>query len=277
MVPRYIDNIFFTSNESVDVINQMLDQANKFHPNIKLVRHIGTSASFLDVYIENKNGTLATSVYRKEATEPYIVPFKSDHPRHIFKNIIDTALMRAIRYSSTLSAFNEEQRSIKLMLLYNRYVSFSFQSNLRLSILQSSYPPRYIHSQFHKFYTSYLPTSFILPMITTENDFTFIRRILLDKPTIPEYQLAERIAKSINTTGSEQEVDNPLVKARLNKRSKFDTNIIIHYTFEKRLQSNNCYMQTFLMHPLSYSIIFYPSLCFSDVHDLFDHQNRTYI
>jgi hypothetical protein len=75
-------------------------------------------------------------------------------------------------------------------------------------------------------------------MITTENDFTFIRRILLDKPTIPEYQLAERIAKSINTTGSEQEVDNPLVKARLNKRSKFDTNTIIHYTYEKRLQSN---------------------------------------
>ena len=97
----------------------MLDEANQFHPNIKLVRQIGTSTSFLDVYIENQNGTLATSVFHKEAAEPYIVPFKSDHPRHIFKNIVDTALMRAIRYSSTLSTFNEERRSIKLMLLYN--------------------------------------------------------------------------------------------------------------------------------------------------------------
>jgi hypothetical protein len=116
---RYIDDIFFTANESLNTINKILDDANDLHPNIKLVREIGTSVSFLDVYIENNSGTLATSVYHKEATEPYIVPFKSDHPRHIFKNVIDTALMRAVRYSSTLSAFNEERRSIKLMFLYN--------------------------------------------------------------------------------------------------------------------------------------------------------------
>ncbi len=59
------------------------------------------------------------SAYHKEAAEPYVVPFESDHPQHVFTNIIDGALLRAIRYSSTLSAFNEEQRSIKLMLLYN--------------------------------------------------------------------------------------------------------------------------------------------------------------
>ncbi len=100
----------------------MLDEANQFHPNIKLVRQLGQSVSFLDISIENKNGTLTTSVYHKEAAEPYLVPFKSDHPRHVFANIIDGALMRAIRYSSTLSAFNEERRSIKLMLLYNGFV-----------------------------------------------------------------------------------------------------------------------------------------------------------
>jgi hypothetical protein len=87
----------------------MLDEANNYHPNIKLARQIGTSVRFLDAYIENKNGLLATSVYRKEVTEPYIVTFKSDHPRHIFMNIIDGAV----------SAFDHERRSIKLMLLYN--------------------------------------------------------------------------------------------------------------------------------------------------------------
>ena len=64
-------------------------------------------------------GGLVTSVYQKEAAEPYIVPFKSDHPRHVFYNIIDGTLTRAIRYSSTLSAFDEERRFIKLKLLYN--------------------------------------------------------------------------------------------------------------------------------------------------------------
>ena len=124
IIYSYIDDIFFTSNELLEKINQMLDEANNLHPNIKLVRQIGTSVSFLDIYIENKNGTLATSIYHKEAAESYIVPFKSDHPRHIFKNVIDVALMRAIRYSSTLSAFNEERRSIKLMLLYNGSILF---------------------------------------------------------------------------------------------------------------------------------------------------------
>ncbi len=134
VIYRYIDDILFTSNESLDTINQMLDEANNFHPNIKLIRKIGTNVPFLDVFVENNSGTLTTSVYHKEAAEPYIVPFKSDHPRHVFRNIIETALIRAVRYSSTLPIFNQERRSIKLMLLYNGYVSIQafliFESSL---------------------------------------------------------------------------------------------------------------------------------------------------
>jgi hypothetical protein len=88
--------MFFTLNQPLDVINQMLDEANRLHPNIKLVRQLGTAVSFLDVFIKNKNGILATSVYHKEAAEAYIVPFQSDHPLHAFANIIDGALMQAI-------------------------------------------------------------------------------------------------------------------------------------------------------------------------------------
>jgi hypothetical protein len=104
----------------------MWDEANNLHSNIKLVRQLGTSVSFLDVYIDNKSGKLATSVYHKEAAEPYIVPFKSDHPRHVFVNITDGAPMQAIRYSSTLPTFNEERRSSKLMLFYNGFACLLF-------------------------------------------------------------------------------------------------------------------------------------------------------
>jgi hypothetical protein len=85
----------------LDTINQMLDQANNFHPNIELVYQFGPSVSFLDVLIKNKSEILATSVYHIEAADSYVVPFKSDHSRHIFRNIIDGALLRAVRYSST--------------------------------------------------------------------------------------------------------------------------------------------------------------------------------
>ncbi len=82
-----------------------------------------------------------------------------------------------------------------------------------------------------------MPTSFVLSTLTCESGFHYIRCILLNKPTISEYQIASRIAKTINID-SEEEVDNLLVKARLRKQAKFDNNLIIHYTHEKQLQSN---------------------------------------
>jgi hypothetical protein len=93
---------------------------------------------------ENKSGILTTSVYHKEAAEPYVLPFKSDHPRHVFGNIIETALLRAIRYSSTSDIFNIEQRSIKLMLFYNGFVLHLYFFNTNL--IHFSYPPRYIYT-----------------------------------------------------------------------------------------------------------------------------------
>ncbi|CAF5058203.1 unnamed protein product, partial [Rotaria socialis] len=93
---------------------------NQFHPNIKLTYTISQCLPFLDVLIHNQNGTLSSSVYHKPAAEPTILSYISDHPRHIFRNVIQTALMRAIRYSSTFEAFNIERRTIRLTLLYNK-------------------------------------------------------------------------------------------------------------------------------------------------------------
>ena len=72
--------------------------------------------------LTNIGTNFLTSVYHKEAAEPYVVSFQSDHVRHIFVNFIECALLRALRYSSTLEEFNHERRAIKLMLLYNGIV-----------------------------------------------------------------------------------------------------------------------------------------------------------
>ncbi|CAF3329121.1 unnamed protein product, partial [Rotaria socialis] len=83
-------------------------------------RQIGRSVPFLDVFIQNNsNGALKTSVYHKAAAEPYVVPFGSDHPSHVFRSTVDTAIMRAVHYSTTLSQFEEEIQHMKLMFLYN--------------------------------------------------------------------------------------------------------------------------------------------------------------
>ncbi len=100
-------------------MKEFLDRANTWHTNIKFDYKIGKSLPFLDVLLTNHNGTLSTSVYHKPAAEPSVIPFISDHPRHVFVNVITTALARAVRYSSTFEAYNIERRSVKLTLLYN--------------------------------------------------------------------------------------------------------------------------------------------------------------
>ena len=115
----YIDDVFFTWNGTREDLDKLLQELNQCHANIKLDYKIGHSLPFLDVLFGNNNGILSTSVYRKPAAEPYVVPFSSDHPRHIFRNIIQAALLRAVRYSSTFEAFNIERRNIQLTLLYN--------------------------------------------------------------------------------------------------------------------------------------------------------------
>jgi hypothetical protein len=91
--PSYIDGIFFTSNESKSKIGAILNNANKFHTNIKLEANIGHSVPFLDLLVSTNDGILSSSVYHKPAAEPCVVPFASDHPRHVFANVIQAALI----------------------------------------------------------------------------------------------------------------------------------------------------------------------------------------
>lgn len=116
---RYIDDIIITWNRSEQELKDLLECANEWHANIKLDYKISNSLPFLDVLLTNNNGILSTSVYHKPACQPYVTPFTSDHPHHVFTNIIKNLLTRAIRYSSTFEAFHYERRQIKLKLLYN--------------------------------------------------------------------------------------------------------------------------------------------------------------
>jgi hypothetical protein len=80
-------------NKSEEDLIKLLHKANKHHPNIKLDYQIGKTLPFLDVLLKNDNGNLLTSVYHKPAAKPYVVPFISDHSRHVFVNIIKTSIL----------------------------------------------------------------------------------------------------------------------------------------------------------------------------------------
>ena len=106
-----------TSNLPLDVIRAQLDQMNKKDEKaIQITYSIGLSAQFLDVHVENCHGSLVTTVFHKPAAEPYLLPFSSDHPRHIHINILYEALLRAARYCSYVDVFDRERLHIEMIL-----------------------------------------------------------------------------------------------------------------------------------------------------------------
>jgi hypothetical protein len=89
-----------------------------------------------------------------------------------------------------------------------------------------------------KFFTNNIIISSIIPFLDNERAFIFIRDRLLKKPTTTEHQIASRIVKTIDPNNNNI-VDDPLVQMRLRHKSKWVTNLIIHYKHEARLASYN--------------------------------------
>jgi hypothetical protein len=51
--PADIDDMFLTSNDSIQEVTKMLADANHRHPNIKLTSISENPTSFLDVHVKN--------------------------------------------------------------------------------------------------------------------------------------------------------------------------------------------------------------------------------
>ncbi|CAF4665668.1 unnamed protein product [Rotaria socialis] len=211
-----------TWNKSEEELRILLDDANTWNPNIKLDYKINRSLPFLDLLLTNNNGTLATSVYHKPAAEPYITPFTSDHPRHVFANIIKTSLERATRYSSTFEEFNNERRDVKLMLLYN------------------GYPSTFIENEFTKYFYEYKSTSPFLQYIDQEKNYIQMRQKLLGQPTFRQSQVALGAAQANKDNDLGENPINPPEKYQdqtEKKISNFGEKLFIHYTHERRFHS----------------------------------------
>ena len=84
---RYIDDLFIIINWPSRHLIKQIDRWNKFDPNIQLLSNIDRHVNFLDLYIENKDGELVTTVYHKPSEKPYYLPFNSVHPLHMKMNI----------------------------------------------------------------------------------------------------------------------------------------------------------------------------------------------
>ncbi|CAF2107059.1 unnamed protein product [Rotaria magnacalcarata] len=233
-----------TWNRSEEELRKLLDDANTWHPNIKLDYKIGYNLPFLDVQLTNNNGILLTSVYHKPAAEPCITPFTSDHPRHVFANTIKNFLERATRYSSTFEAFNYERRNIKLMLLYN------------------DYPSTFIEDQLQKYFSEYISKSLFLPLINDEQKYFLMRKHILGQPTPRQSQVALSAAladiDNDPLDDDEKQQPNPDPKKSEENISTINEKFFTHFTYEKRFKTykrdmHQVYHDTFKDTPAMYT------------------------
>ena len=185
-----------SSIEPVVIYFQQVDRWNQLDVNIQLTAGISSRVNFLDLQIENKDGTLVTSVYHKPSDEPYYLPFNNIHPVHMKRNMPFAMFLRAIRYCSTLQGYLNERGKLRMALLVNQYsvkfIDQQFNQVLRKFSIDTPYEervpvdygrklfvhftycsnmatfPRKLHSLWNKYFEQ-SPISEVSPIFRTRN------------------------------------------------------------------------------------------------------------
>jgi len=196
-----------TTNQTMENITSVLEKMQTKDPNIKITSTINTSVAFLDVTITNEDGCLRTTIFHKPTTEPYILPYTSDHPTHVCRNIPYAALLRAARICSHVEDFNNERIRIDMSLLLNHY------------------PPNFITKHFNRFFA----LNNAIPVFHEINPRVYneLHESLLHQSTRREKQLSKMIQDPIRyPTVLQPKIWNSQI---LYPRYKFDSSLSKHF------------------------------------------------
>ncbi|CAF1141508.1 unnamed protein product [Rotaria sordida] len=236
-----------TTNQTIDEIKIELEKAANKDINIKIHYEINTSVDFLDIAIISEHDQLKTCLYHKPTAEPYILPYTSDHPRHIHRNIPYAALLRAAHICSDVQDFNTECIRIDMSLLLN------------------SYPPICITKQIYRFFQ----LNNVMPVLNQLNDPVYHRlhQKLLYQPARREKQLHLMTQDSIRSpTVLQQKICYPNIiyprylfdsSTSINFRTKFNKWWRTYYAYNgstlknvkvRLVPSTNSILETFFIH-----------------------------
>ena len=162
-----------TTNQSLDDIQKVLNEAKTKDINIEIECTIDTTVNYLDVTISNEHGHLRTCVYHKPTADPYYLPYTSDHPHKYHRNITYTALIRAARLCSNVHDFNLERIRIDV------------------SLLLSQYPRKFISDQFLRFFQVNTAMSVFTEL--NQNAYQQLHQKLIKQITLKEQQLNQKM------------------------------------------------------------------------------------
>ena len=133
---RYRHTGIFTWNSSDDELAGYVLELNEQYPDMPLTLSSSLHVRFLDVYVENLQGRLLSTVHRDRRRQQYfLLPYSAKHPRLTHRQWFRFALTRAVQYCSFAADFQQERLEIELTFLANgyslRYVQYLLQQFLK--------------------------------------------------------------------------------------------------------------------------------------------------
>jgi hypothetical protein len=130
---RYLDDIFMLWDRSLDELINFKDIFNSMDPNIKLtMNHDLNTIDYLDLIIYKNNNKINFKVHQKALNKYLYIPYNSNHPKHIYKGVIKTELIRYIRNSSNITDYIEIKKKF-----YGRLRERGYPKKLLLNYLNN--------------------------------------------------------------------------------------------------------------------------------------------
>ncbi|CAF3974076.1 unnamed protein product [Rotaria sordida] len=118
---RYQNQLFLTWNDTKENLINMIKMANREDINIHVDIKMGSSATFLQAYIENQNGTFYSRVDHDSITQRYTIPYVIGNTKEEHSRWLRAALIRAVHYCTSVLDFNRERIYLEVSCLANGY------------------------------------------------------------------------------------------------------------------------------------------------------------
>jgi hypothetical protein len=118
---RCKNQIFFTWNQPVNKLHQLLQTIDSQYSYVKLEVQIGPKIQFLNASIENLDGTLYTCVYHDPNIQKYTLPYVIGNAKAAHSHWFRSSLIQAVRYCTSVYDFNQERIYLEITCLANGY------------------------------------------------------------------------------------------------------------------------------------------------------------
>lgn len=136
---RYVDDTFILFNEKETGLNDIINYANEWHPEIKFTAEseVEDCLNFLDLTITRVNNMLEFRTYKKKVNTDLMINASSAAPEYIKRNTIMNYFLKILKRTSDTNIAEQEIQSVKKVAKLNGYKDLLIEKALSVAVLKA--------------------------------------------------------------------------------------------------------------------------------------------